>query len=44
MYDRYFKPLENRYDEKDNRERIEVVIPQKLFPILNQFPRVIKPR
>jgi hypothetical protein len=44
IYDRYFKPLENRYDEKDNCERIEVVIPQKLFPILNQFPRILKPQ
>jgi len=41
-YNRYFKAFEYRYDEKDNCERIEVVIPQKLFPILNQFPRVIK--
>ena len=44
VYNQYFKSLENRYDEKDNRERIEVVIPQNLFPILNQFPRVLKPR
>jgi hypothetical protein len=43
-YDKYFKPLEYRYDEKDNCERIEVVVPQTLFPILNQFPRVLKPR
>ncbi len=43
-YDKYFKPLEYRYDEKDNDERIEVVIPQILFPVLNQFPRVLKPR
>lgn len=43
-YDQYFKPLEYRYDEKDGCERIEVVIPQKLFPILNRFPRVLKPR
>ena len=41
-YDQYSKALEYRYDEKDNRERIEVVIPQSLFPILNQFPRVLK--
>lgn len=44
VYNQYFKSLENRYDKKDNRERIEVVIPQNLFPILNQFPRVLKPR
>lgn len=43
-YDQYFKPFEYRYDEKDNCERIEVVVPQTLFPILNQFPRVLKPR
>jgi hypothetical protein len=36
-YDQYFKLLEYRYDEKDNCERIEVVVPQTLFPILNQF-------
>ncbi len=43
-YDCYFKQLEYRYDEKDGLERIEVVIPQSLFPILNQFPRVLKQR
>ena len=43
-YDKYFKQLEFRYDEKDNCERIEVVIPQSLFPVLNQFPRVLKSR
>lgn len=43
-YKQYFKPLEYRYDEKDGVERIEVVVPQSLFPILNQFPRVLKPR
>ncbi len=43
-YDRYFKSLEYCYDEKDNCKRIEVVVPQALFPILNQFPRVLKPR
>jgi hypothetical protein len=43
-YERDFKALEYRYDEKDDCERIEVVIPQSLFPILNQFPRVLKPR
>ncbi len=44
IYDQYFKPLEYRYDEKDDCERIEVVVPQNLFPILNQFPRFLKPR
>jgi hypothetical protein len=43
-YEKDFKPLEYRYDEKDDCERIEVVIPQSLFPSLNQFPRVLKPR
>jgi hypothetical protein len=43
-YNHYFKPLEYRYDEKDNRDRIEVVVPGSLFPILNQFPRVLKPQ
>ncbi|NJP09223.1 MAG: hypothetical protein HC866_06820 [Leptolyngbyaceae cyanobacterium RU_5_1] len=43
-YDQYFKPLEYRYDEKDGSERIEVIVPQSLFSILNQFPRVLKPR
>jgi len=43
-YEQYFKALEYRYDEKDGYERIEVIIPQSLFPILNQFLRVLKPR
>ncbi|MFM5971941.1 MAG: hypothetical protein ACKPE1_09175 [Dolichospermum sp.] len=43
-YEQYFKSLEYRYDEKDGCERIEVVVPQSLFPILNQFPRVLKSR
>ena len=43
-YNKYFKPLEYRYDEKDNCERFEVVIPRNLFPILNQFPRLLKSR
>lgn len=44
IYDRYFRPLEYRYDEKDGRERIEVIVPQRLFSVLNQFPRVLKPQ
>lgn len=44
IYEQYFKQLEYRYDEKDSRERIEVIVPQTLFPILNQFPRILKPR
>lgn len=43
-YDKNFKSFEHRYDEKDGRDRFEVVVPQSLFPLLNQFPRVIKPR
>lgn len=43
-YERYFSALEYCYDVKDGRERIEVVIPQSLFHILNQFPRVLKLR
>lgn len=42
VYSEYFQPLEYRYDEKDGRDRIEVVIPQSLFSILNQFPRILK--
>ena len=42
-YNQYFKALECRYDEKDGRDRIEVVVPQELFEILNQFLRVLKP-
>ncbi|MEB3219164.1 MAG: hypothetical protein VKN72_23420 [Nostocales cyanobacterium 94392] len=41
-YEEYFKPLEYRYDQKKGRERIEVIIPQELFPILNKFPRILK--
>ncbi len=44
VYHQEFKHLECRYDEKDGRERIEVVVPHSLFPILNQFPRVLKPQ
>jgi hypothetical protein len=43
-YEKDFKPLEYRYDEIDDRERIEVVVPQSLFPTLNQCPRILKPR
>jgi hypothetical protein len=43
-YDQDFKSLEYRYDENEDGERIEVVIPQSLFPVLNQFPRVLKAR
>ncbi len=43
-YEKDFKPLEYRYDEKNDCERFEVVVPPSLFPILNQFPRVLKPQ
>ena len=41
-YEQYFKSLEYRYDEKDGYERIEIVVPQQLFAILNECPRVLK--
>ena len=40
-YERYFKPLEKRYQ---GGEQVELPIPHDLFPILNQYPRVLKPR
>ncbi|MGB3293087.1 MAG: hypothetical protein WBB01_08880 [Phormidesmis sp.] len=43
-YERYFKSLEYCYDVGDDCERIEVVVPQELLPMLNQFPRVLKPQ
>ncbi len=43
-YEQYFKSLEYRYDEKEGYDRIEVIVPQRLFVILNQFPRVLKPQ
>jgi hypothetical protein len=43
-YEEYFKPFEYRYDEKNGKERTEVIIPQRLFPILNKFSRVLKPK
>ena len=43
-YEQHFRALEYCYDVKDDCERIEVVIPQSLFHILNQFPRVLKSR
>jgi len=43
-YEQDFKALEYRYDEKDDCERMEVVVPQRLFPSVNQFPRVLKPQ
>lgn len=43
-YTEYFKLLEFRYDEQNGIVRIEVVVPQSLFPVLNQFPRRLKLR
>jgi len=43
-YEQVFRTLEYRYDERDSYERIEVIVPQSLFPILNQFPRILKSR
>jgi hypothetical protein len=40
-YDRYFKPLERPYQ---GGEQVELPIPHDLFSILNQYPRVLKPR
>ncbi|MHC5823869.1 MAG: hypothetical protein ACYT04_50550 [Nostoc sp.] len=39
-YDRYFKPLEKPYQGGPD---IELAIPHRLFLILNQFPRFLKP-
>lgn len=40
-YARYFKPLERLYQ---GGEQVELPIPHDLFFILNQYPRVLKPR
>lgn len=40
-YDKYFKSLERPYQSGD---LIDLPIPQSLFPVLNQFPRVLKPQ
>ncbi len=40
-YDRYFKPIERPYQ---GRELSELPIPHDLFSILNQYPKVLKPR
>jgi hypothetical protein len=41
IYEQYFKPLEKLYQ---GGEQFELPIPHNLFPILNQYPRVLKPR
>ncbi|MBE9058620.1 hypothetical protein [Sphaerospermopsis sp. LEGE 08334] len=41
IYEQYFKPLEKPYQ---GTEQLELPVPHDLFPILNQYPRVLKPR
>lgn len=41
IYEQYFKPLEKPYQGGD---QFELPVPHDLFPILNQYPRVLKPR
>jgi hypothetical protein len=41
IYEQYFKSLERPYQ---GGEQVELPIPHDLFPILNQYPRVLKPR
>lgn len=41
IYDQQFKPLERPYQ---GSSRIELPIPHGLLPILNQFPRILKPQ
>lgn len=40
IYDEYFKPLEKPYQ---GGLQLELPIPQSLFPVLNQFPTILKP-
>lgn len=40
-YDQYFKPLERPYQ---GGKQVELAIPHDLFSILNQYPRLLKPR
>lgn len=42
IYDQFFKSCENRYDEEGGSRRVELVVPQNLFAVLNQCPRVLK--
>ncbi|MBD2420929.1 hypothetical protein H6G54_25165 [Anabaena cylindrica FACHB-243] len=41
IYEQYFKPLEKPYQ---GTKQLELPVPHDLFPILNQYPRVLKPR
>lgn len=41
IYEQYFQPLEKPYQ---GTEQFELPVPHDLFPILNQYPRVLKPR
>lgn len=40
-YEQYFKSLEKPYQ---GGEQVELSIPHDLFPLLNQYPRVLKSR
>ncbi len=41
IYEQYFKVFEKPYQ---GGELFELPIPHDLFPILNQYPRILKPR
>jgi hypothetical protein len=41
IYEQYFKALEKPYQ---GSEQVELPVPHDLFPILNQYPRILKPR
>jgi hypothetical protein len=41
IYEQYFKPLEKPYQ---GGEQVELPVPHDLFPMLNQYPRILKPR
>jgi hypothetical protein len=41
IYEQYFRSLERPYQ---GGEQVELPIPHDLLPILNQFPRILKPR
>ena len=42
IHERFFKPLENRYDDGNRSNRIELVVPHSLFHMLNQCPRILE--
>jgi hypothetical protein len=37
-------PIMMQRHKKNDRDRMEVVVPQELLPLLNQFPRILKPK